>query len=142
MNNYQQFSPQYFQQQFDSQMQTYNNLYNQNRNIANANSNGFVGQYVNSYEEVEKGQVNINGIPTMYVANGVFWIKKFVNGQAYINAYRFEPMNNTGAEPQPQQQVQNQNTGQNKHDFDTFMQAVSKSLDEINNRLNLLEKKE
>ena len=129
MNNYQQFSPQYFQQQFDSQMQTYNNLYNQNRNMVNGNANGFVGQYVSSYEEVEKGQVNMNGIPTMYVANGVFWIKKFVNGQAYINAYRFEPMNNSG-EPQ-------QNT-----DVNTFMQAVTKSLDEINNRLSTLEKGE
>lgn len=126
MNNYNQFSPQYFQQQWDSQMQQYNNLYNQNRN---APTTGFVGQYVSSYEEVEKGQVNMNGIPTMYVANGVFWIKKFVNGQAYINAYRFEPMNNSG-EPQ-------QNT-----DVNTFMQAVTKSLDEINNRLNTLEKGE
>lgn len=131
MNNYQQFSPQYFQQQFDSQMQQYNNLYNQNRNMVNGNTNGFVGQYVSSYEEVEKGQVNMNGVPTMYVANGVFWVKKFVNGQAYINAYRFEPMNNTGSEPQAQ--------NQNEPDLNTFMQAVSKSLDEINNRLNKLE---
>lgn len=136
MNNYNynsQFSPQYFQQQFESQMQQYNNLYNQNKNMTSANSNGFIGQYVSSYEEVEKGQVNMNGIPTMYVANGVFWIKKFVNGQAYINAYRFEPMNSSG-EPQ------NQNTSQNEPDFNAFMQAVSKSLDEINNRLNILEK--
>lgn len=130
MNNYQQYSPQYFQQQFDSQMQQYTNLYNQNRPIQNTNA-GFVGQYVTSYEEVEKGQVNMNGIPTMYVANGVFWVKKFVNGQAYINAYRFEPMNNTGTEPQ--------NTSPNEPDFNSFMQAVSKSLDEINNRLNKLE---
>ena len=130
MNNYQQYSPQYFQQQFDSQMQQYTNLYNQNRPIQPTNA-GFVGQYVSSYEEVEKGQVNMNGIPTMYVANGVFWVKKFVNGQAYINAYRFEPMNSTGTEPQ--------NTVPNEPDFNSFMQAVSKSLDEINNRLNKLE---
>lgn len=123
--NYNQFSPQYYQQQFDSQLQQYSNLYNQNRNV-NA---GFIGQYVNSYEEVEKGQVNMNGIPTMYVSNGVFWIKKFVNGQSYITAYKFEPMNNVG-EPQQQDPTTENNT---------IIEAISKSLEQINARLEALE---
>lgn len=123
--NYNQFSPQYYQQQFDSQLQQYSNLYNQNRNV-NA---GFIGQYVNSYEEVEKGQVNMNGIPTMYVSNGVFWIKKFVNGQSYITAYKFEPMNNVG-EPQQQEPTTENNT---------IIEAISKSLEQINARLEALE---
>ena len=123
--NYNQFSPQYYQQQFDSQLQQYSNLYNQNRNV-NA---GFIGQYVNSYEEVEKGQVNMNGIPTMYVSNGVFWIKKFVNGQSYITAYKFESMNNVG-EPQQQEPTTENNT---------IIEAISKSLEQINARLEALE---
>ena len=127
MNNYSnQFNPQYFQQQFDTQMQQYTNLYNQNRTMT-----GFVGQYVNSYEEVEKGQVSMNGMPTMYVADGVFWIKKFVNGQAYINAYKFEPINNTG-EPQKQEK--------SDIDINIFMQTIGESLNKINERLNELEK--
>lgn len=132
MNNYQQFSPQYFQQQFESQMQQYNTLYNQNRNIPMGT--GFVGQYVNSYDEVEKAQVNINGMPTMFVANGVFWIKKFVNGQPYISAYRFEPMNNVG---EPQQQQQNQS--EQEIDMKTLIDTIGKSLDDINSRLSALE---
>lgn len=128
-NNYQQFSPQYFQQQFDSQMQQYNNLYNQNRNLNVAT--GFVGQYVSSYDEVEKGQVSMNGIPTMYVADGIFWIKKFVNGQAYINAYKFEPMNNLG---EPQQQ-------NNQTEINTIFEALNQSLDKINERLTALEER-
>ena len=119
MNNYNQFSPQYFQQQWDSQMQQYNNLYNQNRGTP---TTGFVGQYVSSYEEVEKGQVNMNGIPTMYVANGVFWIKKFVNGQAYINAYKFEPMNNIG-EPQ----TNNTNKEKEKNNTNTLLSVWGNS---------------
>ena len=120
MNNYQQFSPQYFQQQFDSQMQQYSNLYNQNK--AMPIGAGFVGQYVNSYEEVEKAQVSINGTPTMFVANGLFWVKKFVNGQPYISAYRFEPMNNIG-EPQEKQQ--------DKQDINLFAQNISETLEKM-----------
>ena len=127
-SNYQQFSPQYYQQQFDSQMQQYSNLYNQNRNIA---TTGFVGQYVSSYDEVEKGQVNMNGIPTMYVADGVFWIKKFVNGQAYINAYKFEPLNNSG---EPQQT-------NNQTEINTVFEALNQTLDKINERLTALEER-
>ena len=123
--NFNQYSPQYYQQQFDSQLQQYANLYNQNKPI----NTGFVGQYVNSYEEVEKGQVNMNGIPTMYVSNGVFWIKKFVNGQSYITAYKFEPMNNVG-EPQQQEPTTENNT---------IIEAISKSLEQINARLEALE---
>lgn len=123
--NFNQYSPQYYQQQFDAQLQQYSNLYNQNKPI----NSGFVGQYVNSYEEVEKGQVNMNGIPTMYVSNGVFWIKKFVNGQSYITAYKFEPMNNVG-EPQQQEPTTENNT---------IIEAISKSLEQINARLEALE---
>lgn len=130
MNNNQFLNPQYFQNQFDSQLQQYTNLYNQNRNLNN--SMGFVGQYVNSYEEVEKAQVNINGIPTMFVADKVFWIKKFVNGQPYISAYRFEPINNIGEAPakaEPQ-------------DMSLFTQTIGDALEKINARLDKLEKGE
>ena len=136
MNNYNQYSPQYYQQQFDSQLQQYNALYNQNKNIT---TTGFVGQYVNSYEEVEKGQVNINGIPTMYVANGVFWIKKFVNGQAYINAYKFEPMNNIG---EPQTNNTNNTNNINSIESNAIFESISQSLEKINERLSALENKE
>lgn len=129
MNNYQQYSPQYFQQQFDSQMQQYNTLYNQAKPIT---TTGFIGQYVNSYDEVEKGQVSMNGVPTMYVSNGIFWIKKFVNGQAYINAYKFEPMNNIG-EPQPKT---------NETETNALIEAINQSLEKINERLGALENKE
>ena len=80
----------------------------------------------------KKGQVSMNGIPTMYVADGIFWIKKFVNGQAYINAYKFEPMNNLG---EPQQQQTNQT------EINTIFEALNQSLDKINERLTALEER-
>ena len=92
--NYNQFSPQYFQQQFDNAMNQYKNVYNQQMNTTTNGNSGFVGQYVNSYDEVEKAQVPMNGMPTMFVGDGIFWIKKFVNGQPYISAYKFESINN------------------------------------------------
>lgn len=138
-NNSNQFNPQYFQQQFDNAMGQYKNYYNQ---LNNVNNNGFIGQYVNSYEEVEKSQVNMNGIPTMFVANGVFWIKKFVNGQSYINAYKFEPINNLG-EPSINKQEENKNGLES--DFNGNLEilnainSIENKIDNFNKRLTKIE---
>ena len=50
-------NPQYFQNQFDQAMNQYKQLYGQNHPTNNV---GFVGQYINSYDEVEKAQVPMN----------------------------------------------------------------------------------
>lgn len=119
-----QYNPQYFQQQFDQAMNQYKSLYNQQVNYQNS----FVGQYVNTYDEVEKAQVSMNGMPTMFVGDGIFWIKKFVNGQPYISAYKFESINNVG-------QPTSNNTSSNKVDDD-----IMKYLQGIEERLIKLER--
>ena len=135
--NYNQFSPLYFQQQFDQAMNQYKNIYNQQINN-NVNGNtGFVGQYVNSYDEVEKAQVPMNGMPTMFVGDGIFWIKKFVNGQPYISAYKFESINNVGQAPNNQQTNQKNN---DDLDIKTYLQALEKSVNNLNDRLEKVEK--
>lgn len=133
--NYNQFSPQYFQQQFDQAMNQYKNIYSQQMNNATNGNTGFVGQYVNSYDEVEKAQVPMNGMPTMFVGDGIFWIKKFVNGQPYISAYKFESINNVG-QPQNTQQEQTNNDS----DIKTYLQAMEKGINNLNERLEKLEK--
>ena len=95
--------------------------------------NGFVGQYINSYEEVEKAQVSMNGTPTMFVGNGVFWIKKFVNGQPYISAYKFEAINNVG---EPKQQETSNNTNSQ---LETILGGLESAINNINDRLSKLE---
>lgn len=133
--NYNQFSPQYFQQQFDQAMNQYKNIYSQQTNNMTNGNAGFVGQYVNSYDEVEKAQVPMNGMPTMFVGDGIFWIKKFVNGQPYISAYKFESINNVG-QPQNTQQEQTNNDS----DIKTYLQAMEKGINNLNERLEKLEK--
>lgn len=135
--NYNQFSPQYFQQQFDQAMNQYKNIYSQQMNNATNGNTGFVGQYVNSYDEVEKAQVPMNGMPTMFVGDGIFWIKKFVNGQPYISAYKFESINNVG---QPQNDNQQSNQTNNEPDIKTYLQAMEKGINNLNERLEKLEK--
>ena len=119
------------QNQFDSVMNQYKNMYNQAQ--MPMTQNGFVGQYINSYEEVEKAQVSMNGTPTMFVGNGVFWIKKFVNGQPYISAYKFEPINNVG---EPKQQEQGNNTNSQ---LETILGGLEHAINNINDRLSKLE---
>ena len=135
--NYNQFSPQYFQQQFDNAMNQYKNVYNQQMNTTTNGNSGFVGQYVNSYDEVEKAQVPMNGMPTMFVGAGIFWIKKFVNGQPYISAYKFESINNVG---QPQNDNQQSNQTNSEPDIKTYIQAMEKGINNLNDRLEKLEK--
>lgn len=135
--NYNQFSPQYFQQQFDNAMNQYKNVYNQQMNTTTNGNSGFVGQYVNSYDEVEKAQVPMNGMPTMFVGDGIFWIKKFVNGQPYISAYKFESINNVG---QPQNDNQQSNQTNSEPDIKTYLQAMEKGINNLNDRLEKLEK--
>ena len=136
-SNYNQFSPQYFQQQFDNAMNQYKNVYNQQMNTTTNGNSGFVGQYVNSYDEVEKAQVPMNGMPTMFVGDGIFWIKKFVNGQPYISAYKFESINNVG---QPQNDNQQSNQTNSELDIKTYLQAMEKGINNLNDRLEKLEK--
>ena len=131
-----QFNPQYFQQQFDQAMNQYKNIYNQASTYNTNNANGFIGQYVNSYDEVEKAQVPMNGTPTMFVGDGVFWIKKFVNGQPYISAYKFEGINNVG---QPVEQQNNQSN--NDNDIAVILQALEKSVNNLNDRLEKIERR-
>ena len=135
--NYNQFSPQYFQQQFDNAMNQYKNVYNLQMNATTNGNSGFVGQYVNSYDEVEKAQVPMNGMPTMFVGDGIFWIKKFVNGQPYISAYKFESINNVG---QPQNDNQQSNQTNSEPDIKTYLQAMEKGINNLNDRLEKLEK--
>ena len=95
----------------------------------NQQSNGFVGQYVNSFEEVERAQVSMSGIPTMFVGDGLFWIKKFVNGQPYISTYKFEAINNVG-EPV----IENKQA-----DLSLVLAGLEKTLNNLNDRLLKLE---
>ena len=124
-------NPQYYQNQFDNVMNQYKNMYSQVQ-IPNA-QNGFIGQYINTYEEVEKAQVSMNGTPTMFVGNGVFWIKKFVNGQPYISAYKFEAINNVG---EPKTQETSNNTNAN---LETILGGLEQAINNINDRLSKLE---
>ena len=124
-NNGNQFNPQYYQQQFDNALNQYKNIYGQANNVQ---TQGFIGQYINSYDEVERAQVSMNGVPTMFVGNGVFWIKKFVNGQAYINAYKFEPVNNVGEPANKEQNTETELIG--------LMSSLEKRLIAIEKRLD------
>ena len=135
--NYNQFSRQDFQQQFENAMNQYKNVYNQQMNTTTNGNSGFVGQYVNSYDEVEKAQVPMNGMPTMFVGDGIFWIKKFVNGQPYISAYKFESINNVG---QPQNNQQTNQKNNDDLDIKTYLQALEKSVNNLNGRLEKVEK--
>lgn len=127
MNN-NMYNPQFFQSQFDDAMNRYKDIYNQRYQ-----NSGFIGQYVNSYEEVERAQVSMNGVPTMFVGNGVFWIKKFQNGQPYISAYEFKPINNVG---EPKKESVSNNTN---NDLNVVLSGLEQAINSINERLSKLE---
>lgn len=91
---------------YNEQMARYQNLMNQYQNMMAQQQpmqNGnykpvekLYARYVDNYEEVEKAQVPMDGSVTMFFTDKVFWTKKIVNGQPYINAYYFNPINSQG----------------------------------------------
>lgn len=95
-------TPQQLQQEYSNLMQQYQNLYganNQQNQSLNISSNipSTNGTYtkVSSYNEVENFPTSTDGTATLFFdfEHGVFWSKKFVNGQHTIQAFTFRPLN-------------------------------------------------
>ena len=106
-------TPQQLQQEYSNLMQQYQSLYNaqypntnmnnimQNSNIVNNGSNPSVqGSYtkVSGYSEVENAPTPTDGTATLFFdfEHGVFWSKKFSNGQHIIQSFAFRPLNQNG----------------------------------------------
>lgn len=120
-------TPQQFQDELNAMQQQYSQRYNQF--MANSNAsvpNTYSWKYQESENEIESLQVPANGSPFMLVGNGIFYIKKFVNGQPYISAYSFQPINNIG-EPKKEEKAP---------DLGSILQNISDRLDKLEGKNN------
>lgn len=118
-------TPQQYQQELDQMQKRYTQQYNSIMNpVGNVNSYGW--KYQESENEIDNLQVPANGTPYMLVGNGIFYIKKFVNGQSYISAYSFQPINNMG-EPQK---------AEKQPDFASILDDISQRLTKLEEKIN------
>ena len=106
-------TPQQLQQEYSNLMQQYQNIYNSQYTPANVNnmqmqpntnlgntSPSIQGAYtkVSGYSEVENAPTPTDGTATLFFdfEHGVFWSKKFANGQHTIQSFTFRPLNQNG----------------------------------------------
>lgn len=105
-------TPQQLQQEYSNLMQQYQTIYNTqfpNPNINNIQTNNMgqqssspcvSGSYtkVSGYSEVENAPTPTDGTATLFFdfEHGVFWSKKFANGQHTIQSFAFRPLNQNG----------------------------------------------
>lgn len=110
-------TPQQLQQDIAQEMARYNQLYGmQNQIVAQQNGGRYI--YVSSYDEVLNAPTSPDGQATLFVCfeKGLMWSKKFQQGQHFIQAFSFAPLNNFG-EPQSQQT-------DNTNDFNARLTAL------------------
>lgn len=100
-------SPEQYQQEYQQIMQNYQNMYNrvapnqgqpqanQASQVASSPLAGGEYKYITKPEDVETYPTRVDGTATLLIDfdNGVFWSKKFENGQHSIQTYKFFPMN-------------------------------------------------
>jgi hypothetical protein len=129
-------TPQQYQQEINQLNQNYASQYNQLMGQQNVNiPNTFSWKYIQNENEVENSQVPANGNPFMFVGNGILYIKKWQNGQSYIQAYSFAPINKTD-------EVKT-NTTENvesaSNDLKTTLNKILEQQQQFNSRLSALE---
>lgn len=96
-NNYGNMNMQQQIQQQISQLQNlqnqYNQMYQQPQNQQPITRGSFI--QVKDYQEVINYPTDASGMPTLFMNenNGVFWVKKFIDGSNKIQAYSFAPIN-------------------------------------------------
>ena len=94
---------------------------------------------VHEYKEVESYPVPTDGTPTLFFDfdHGMFYSKKFANGQCCIQDFYFGPTNGSGgaATPEPSSIDQAPETAAT---LEPFMTAMLDKLEEMNKRLSVL----
>ena len=133
-NNLNQLNP----QQLQMQLQQMQNQYSQLQQMNSARGS-FI--QVKDYQDVINYPTDASGMPTLFMneANGVFWVKKFIDGTNKIQAYQFAPINDY---------TQTSNTTNKKEEepsiIENLQQRMVKIEDNFEKIFNLLkgEKKE
>lgn len=140
-NNYFPYSktPQQLREEIDNSMKEYTNLYNQNQQFypqPQMSPDVFNWKYTdNGEEEIKTLQVPVNGNPFILIGNGIFWVKKFKNGQTYVNAYSFSALNNTGEPSVQNSTVENKE----KDDISSQLNKMMEMIGDLHSRLNKIE---
>lgn len=100
---------------------------------------------IGDFKEVENAPVPFNGTPILFFdfQHGVFYSKKFVNGQCSIQPFGFAPLNSVAekpaqVEPQPQPQPQIQATPTLD---EATISAIFEKIDMLAQRIEKLEPK-
>ena len=132
-------TPQQLRDEIDNSMKEYTNLYNQNQQFypqPSSQPDIFNWKYTeNGEEEIKSLQVPVNGNPFILIGNGIFWVKKFKNGQTYVNAYSFSALNNIGEPPASNAQPEEKE----KEDVNSQLTRLNEMIGELHSRLNKLE---
>lgn len=127
-------TPQQIQQELAEMQQKYNAQYNQMmQNVSNINPNVFNWKYQEQENEIDSLQVPVNGSPFILVGNGIFYVKQFKNGQAYVTTYSFQPLNNASASENKESNI---NYTKDEKDAADGLKPI---LDEVLARLDKLE---
>lgn len=156
-NNIPMKSPQQLQQEYSNLMQQYQNIYNtqyqNNMPIQSPNSGqvssspSISGSYtkVSNYSEVENAPTPTDGTANLFFdfEHGVFWSKKFANGQHTIQSFTFRPLNQNGdvtpSKESEQAPVKEDNNIIQEPVFKEIdLSGVYERLDKIENKLSKL----
>ena len=98
-NNFNPYANMYNQiQQNMQQLQQLQGQYNQMQQ-QQVNRGSFI--QVKDYQEVVNYPTDASGSPTLFMndTQGVFWVKKFIDGSNKIQAYSFSPINDFNTKP-------------------------------------------
>ena len=94
---------------------------------------------VHEYKEVESYPVPTDGTPSLFFDfdHGMFYSKKFANGQCCIQDFYFGPTNGSGGATTPEPTSIDQ-APEAASTLEPFMTAVLDKLEEMNKRLSVL----
>ena len=117
-------SPQQLQQELQQEMAKYQQMYGlqqQYQPQPQQATNGGRYIYVNSYDEVVNAPTSTDGNSTLfvYLEKGLMWSKKFQEGQHFIQAFTFAPLNSVG-EPKAKEQPKSQ-----ENDYNALNERIS-----------------
>lgn len=122
-------------QQLQGQYQQYNQ--NQQQQI---NRGSFI--QVKDFQDVINYPTDASGNPTLFMndSQGVFWVKKFIDGTNKIQAYSYSPINDFNTKPiNNTTQEEKSNTGQNTTEIiDNIMMRMVKLEDSQDEILKIL----
>ena len=122
-------------QQLQGQYQQYNQ--NQQQQI---NRGSFI--QVKDFQDVINYPTDASGNPTLFMndSQGVFWVKKFIDGTNKIQAYSYAPINDFNTKPITNTtQDEKTNTGQNNNEIiDNIMMRMVKLEDSQEEILKIL----